>query len=139
MKPMDAPLLETLTEDADTSRTFRRFALNLTVGVILSSDKALLRGATPLVSTRATMTNASLSGLGFSSLTEFPVGTQIQVELELGSQTHRVPAVVRRCSPFKRMGRTFYECGAQYLKSEATLQFLPLMVQHLQRRGAEKT
>lgn len=77
------------------------------------------------------MTNASMSGFCFSSLTEFPAGSEVTIEVILGSQTHQVPAIVRRCDPAKRLGRTFYECGAQYLKSDATLRFLPLMVKYL--------
>jgi hypothetical protein len=139
MEIMTAPLLETLTEDPDTLRAFRRFALNFTVGISLSSDKPPIRGTTPLSSNPATLTNASMSGLCFSSLTEYPEGTLIQIELELGSQTHLIPAIVRRCSSAKRLGRTFHECGVQFLKSEATLRFLPLMAKHLLIRGAGKS
>ena len=136
---MDAPLLETLTEAPDTPRAFRRFVLNFTIGVSLSSDKPAARRATPLSSVPATLTNASMSGLCFSSLTEFPEGTLIQIALDLGRQTHLVPAVVRRCASSKRLGRTFHECGVQYLKSEATLRFLPLMAKHLLAHAPKKT
>jgi hypothetical protein len=135
---MNVPLLKTLTEDPDAPRAFRRFALNFTVGVSLSSDHPAPRQAPPLSNTSATITNASMSGLCFSSPTEFPAGTLLQIEMDLGSQTHRIPALVHRCSSSKRLGRTFYECGVQYLKSEATLRFLPMMAKYLLAHGTEK-
>ena len=136
MGPMNDALLETLTEAEDTPRAFRRFALNFTICVSLSSDNPTARGAASLSKTPATMTNASMSGFCFSSLAEFPEGTLIQVELELGRQPHRVPAIVRRCSATKRLGRTFYECGAQYLKSDAALRLLPVMAKYLLTRSS---
>ena len=136
---MNAPLLETLTEETDMTRAFRRFSLNFTVRISLSDDKIEARGTTPLARTPATLTNASMSGLGFSALMEFPEGALVQVEIEIGSQTHRIPAVVRRCVSVKRLGRTFYECGVQYLKSDATIRFLPLMAKYLLARSSGKS
>ena len=134
---MDAPLLQTFREEADSLRAFRRFNLNLLIGISLDASKPLVRGAAPLSKTKASMTNTSLSGFCFSSLSEFPEDTVILIELEMGRQTHRVPAIVRRCAPGKKMGRIFYECGAQYLKSDATLRFLPCMAKFLLTLGAE--
>ncbi len=127
---MSESVLEILAEGESTSRGFRRFALSFKVGVRLSAD--LSAGATP-----ATAVNASISGLCFSSPVEFPVGTLIEVEVELDHHGYKVPAVVRRCLPTKRLGRVFYECGIQYLKSDATLRFLPVMAKHLLPRALE--
>ena len=128
---MDTLLLETLSEDAASPRAFRRFPLSVTIRVSLSSEKPHSRGASQAPQTPATLENASLSGLCFSSMTEFPPDALIQHEVEMSRQMHHVPAIVRRCLPGKRLGRTFYECGVQYLKSEATLRFLPCMAKHL--------
>ncbi len=143
MCAMDAPLQEPITnsllaalqEEADSLRAFRRFPLNLPVGVGMISDKPLVRG-TASAKSPATLTNASVSGFCFSSLEEFSQDTLILVEVELGRRIHRVPAVVRRCAVRKKQGRTFYECGAQYVKSDATSLFLPLRARYLRLRAS---
>ncbi|MGI4791723.1 MAG: PilZ domain-containing protein [Janthinobacterium lividum] len=128
---MDGPGVKIFTEDADLPRAFRRFPVNFPVRVSLSRDKPTVRGSIPSAKTAATLTNASMNGLYFSSLTEFPQDKVVEIELDFGSQTHRVLAIIRRCSSTKRLGRTFYECGVQYLKSEVTLQFVPTLAKYL--------
>ncbi len=145
---MDAPLQETvsdsgltlLQENADSQRAFRRFPINLTVNISLCGDKPFTRSPASAKSSLAakspaTLANASVSGFCFSSLEEFSQDTLILVEVELNRQIHRVPALVRRCDVRKKLGRTFYECGAQYVKSDATFLFLPLMAHYLRQRA----
>ena len=126
---MSGSVLEILAEDESTSRGFRRFTPDFKVGIRLSADKP---------ATEATLLNASMSGLCFSSPTELPEGTTIQVEVDLGHRFYQVPAIIRRCLPENRQGHTFYECGAQYVKSDATLRFLPVMATHLLPHALEK-
>lgn len=147
---MDAPLKEpvqepvfssfwaVLQEDSGSLRTFRRFPLNLTVGVGIMSGKLPLR-ASAYAKSPATLSNASVSGFCFSSLEQFSENTMVVVEMELGHQVHRVPAIIRRCAARKKLGRTFYECGAQYVRSEATFLFLPLMAKSLRLQASDMT
>jgi hypothetical protein len=143
---MDTPLPEpvfnsfwaVLQEEAGSLRAFHRFPLNLKIEVGIVRDQPPLRGAAH-ANSPATLTNASVSGFCFSSLEQFPEDTVVVVELELDRQVHRVPAVVRRCAARKKLGRTFYECGAQYVKSEATFAFVPLMAKYLRLQASENT
>ncbi len=133
---MDAPLMQSLTEDADSPRAFRRFALNLTVGISLSGDEAPPRGTSTPAKVMGDVTNASMSGLCFSCATEFPIGTHVVIDLVLERQAHRLPAVVCRRTAGKHLGRTYYEYGAQFLRSEAIRTFLPLMAKYFLAQAA---
>lgn len=145
---MDAPLQEPvsdsfltlLQENTASQRAFRRFPVNLAVNISLCGDKPLARSTASAKSSLAakspvTLADASVSGFCFSSLEEFSQNTLILVEIELNRQIHRVPALVRRCAAQKKLGRTFYECGVQYVKSDATFLFLPLMASYLRQRA----
>lgn len=145
-KPLPDAFLTALQENADSQRAFhsqrafRRFSVNLTVNV--GGDKPFTRSTASAKSSAAakssaTLANASVSGFCFSSLEEFSQDTIIVIEIEMNRQIHRVPALVRRCDAQKKLGRTFYECGAQYVKSEATFLFLPLMASYLRLQAPE--
>ena len=137
---MDTPLQEpapglllTLLQEPDSLRAFRRFPLTLTIGVAALGDHPPARsGAAKLP---ATLTNASMSGFCFSALQEFAPDTVLFAEIEMDRRIHRIPAIVRRCDACKKLGRTFYECGVQYVKSEETLLFLSFMAKYLRYRA----
>ncbi len=130
---MDAPLQEPapgsllilLQENPDSQRAFRRFPLTLTISVAAQGDHPPVRNAAAKLP--ATLTNASMNGFCFSSIKELALDTVLLAEIEMDRRTYRIPAIVRRCDARKKLGRIFYDCGVQYVKSEDTLLFLPLM------------
>ncbi len=138
-EPLSGSLLALLQENFDSLRTFRRFPLALAISIVAGDGKPPRREPAFKAPAKlpATLVNASVSGFCFSCREEFAPGTLLFAEIELERKMHRVPAIVRRCSAQKKLGRIFYECGVQYVKSEATLLFLPSLAKRLQQRASE--
>ena len=124
-----------LVDGAQMSRAFKRFDIQFTVLV-----KPLTLGDVPAQSNSssqvtAIVTNVSMSGMGIEAAAPFPVETALLVVITVALKTFELPVIVRRCQQHQRPGRTIFASGVQYVKSQATTEFIPALAKYLQARG----
>jgi len=67
----------------------------------------------------AIVTDLSAAGLHFISESNFPVGTQVWVSMQINEKTYPVRGQVRRQNSYMRDGKTIYGHGLQFLRSAA--------------------
>ena len=80
----------------------------------------------------AIVTDLSAAGLHFISESNFPVGTQVWVSLQINEKTYPVRAMVRRQTSQMRDGKTIYGHGVQFLRSDFAMEAVRAVMDYLE-------
>ncbi len=141
------PLLE-LMKDADGhDRTFKRYWVNFPVAVRATTEEAAASPSAPedLAERAPGLThNVSLSGIAFVCAGRFDPAGLVEIEIALAGRTHLLLARVRRRRQLDLPGEPLYHYGTQFVRTEASLRFIPAAAEFLltygsARRGAAPT
>ena len=133
---MATPLLDLMKDNSGYDRTFRRYRVNfrLRVQAVAGEGPAHMpdgSGATLLGFAH----NVSLSGMGFVCSGQLGLGSLIGIEVALEEQTYILLARVRWQQPMNTPGKTMHHYGAQFLRTEAVLRFIPAAAEFLLAQG----
>jgi hypothetical protein len=135
---MDATDIAALRESNAQARSFKRFGVQFTILIHSAhqGDTDVELRKTPKVT--AYVTNISLNGMCFTSSVAFSPGAILLVDVTIAIHHYNIPVVVNRCSAIELPGRTAYACGAQFTKSAATSEFIPVLAKYLIVRGGQR-
>ena len=132
---MGVALLELMKDDAEFDRTFKRYRVNvpLFIASAAGGDPTEAREILPGLAH-----NVSLSGLGFVCFGCFEMGSLLDVEITLESQTFVLLATVRRRRQMDLNGDVMYHYGTQFERTEEALRFIPVAAQFMLTHGADR-
>lgn len=136
---MNAPLLEMMKDTSGYDRTFKRYRISFPMSIQAAEGEAADAGQ----ETRREILpglahNISLSGIGFVCARRFDLESLLEIEITLGAQTFSLLARVRWCQPLNIPGESLYHYGAQFVRTEAVLQFIPVAAEFLLAHGSER-
>lgn len=80
----------------------------------------------------AIVTDLSATGLHFISETNFPVGSQVWVSMQIDEKTYPVRGMVRRQNSHMRDGKTIYGHGIQFLRSDFAMEAVRVVMEYLE-------
>ncbi len=126
----------------DTSgydRTFKRYRISFPMSIQAAEDKADdVRLKTWSEVLPGLAHNISLSGIGFVCSGRFDLQTLLEIEITLESRIFSLLACVRWCQPLNIPGEPLYHYGAQFVRTEAVLEFIPVAAEFLLTHGSER-
>lgn len=134
----DAPLLELMKDKSGHDRTFKRQRVNFRLHVQAiagQADDPAHRLERPEPSLLGFAHNLSLSGLGFVCSELFALGDMIQIEIVLEERAYLLLASVRWRRQMNPPNGMMHHYGAQFLRTETVLQFIPDAAEFLLAHG----
>ncbi len=138
---MDVPLLDLMKDDTGYDRTFKRYRVSFPMLVQAAAEET---GETSLApesdeSLPGLAHNISLSGTGFVCAGAFNLASLVKIEITLEAQTYLLLARIHRRRQLDLPGDPLYYYGAQFLRTEAVLQFIPAAAEFLLAQSSERS
>lgn len=129
---MNAPLLDLMKDKNGYDRTFKRYRVGLPMLIRAAEDViGTPVPGLPLEDLAGLAHNISLSGIGFVCCGRFDLQSLLEIEVTVESQTFLLLARVRWCQELNIPGEPLFHYGAQFVRTEATLAFIPVAAQFL--------
>ncbi len=136
---MNAPLLDKMKDTSGYDRTFKRYRISFPMSIQAAEDETADAGQDTWGEIVPGLAhNLSLSGIGFVCSRQFALESRLEIEITLGAQTFALLACVRWCQPLNIPGEALYHYGAQFVRTEAVLEFIPVAANFLLAQGSER-
>ena len=137
---MNAPLLDLMKDNSGYDRTFKRYRISFPMLIRAAQDEAFASmREKPTANLPGLAHNISLSGIGFVCSERFDLESLLEIEITLESQAFPLRACVRWCQPLNIPGEALYHYGAQFIRTEAILEFIPVAAQFLLAHGNDRS
>lgn len=134
----DAPLLELMKDKSGHDRTFKRHRVNFRLHVQAVAGQTDDLAHTQERQERSLLGfahNLSLSGIGFVCSELFALEDMIEIEIVLEERTYLLLARVRWRRQMNPPSGMMHHYGAQFMRTEAILQFIPDVAEFLLAHG----
>lgn len=127
---MDASLINVMKDTSGYDRTFNRYRVNFPVCLEMAEEE----GAVSENRLTGLVYNLSLSGVGFVCSKLWELDDMVRIEITLAERSFSLLTVVRWCQLVERPGKPVYRYGAQFVRTEESLKFIPLAAKYLRER-----
>lgn len=136
---MNVPLLDLMKDKSGYDRTFKRYRISFPMLIRVVEDlTASPAPELPVEDLPGLAHNISLSGIGFVCSEQFVLRDLLEIEITLETQTFPLLARMRWCQALDIPGDPLFHCGAQFERTEAVLQFIPVAAKFLLARGTDR-
>lgn len=137
---MDVPLLDLMKDDNGYDRTFKRYRVNLPLLARPATEETVSPAFAPegrAGGLPGLAHNISLSGISFVCGDALDPASLAEIEITLEAQTYFLLARICWRRQLDLAGDPLYYYGAQFLRTEAALQFIPAAAEFLLALGGD--
>ena len=139
---MSVPLLDLMKDNSGYDRTFKRYRVIFPLRVQAAAEESGVLTSAPEPQAEilpGLAHNISISGIGFVCSGRFELASLVEMEVTLGEQTYQLTARIRWHRKLNLPGDAMHHYGAQFLRTDGVLQFIPAAAEFLLSQDSDRS
>ena len=137
---MSVPLLDLMKDNSGYDRTFKRYRVSFPLRVQAAAEDSA-GAVTPEGNGEnwpGLAHNISISGIGFVCPSQFELADMSEIEVTLGDRVYRLLARIRWRRQLNLPDGSMYNYGAQFLRTDSVLEFIPAAAEFLLSQDTDR-